>query len=84
MALALLAAGVYRQSVAQHARREDEAVLAQKEREVEEQEERIESARRSLEEYLAVLGAEICGGTEDRGPRAGPLPRPAKEREGPL
>lgn len=57
VALALLAAGVYRQSVATKLRREDESVLAQKEREVEEQEERIESARRLLEEYLAVLGA---------------------------
>ncbi|HHY45184.1 MAG TPA: AAA family ATPase [Firmicutes bacterium] len=57
VALALLAAGVYRQSAAAKLRREDETVLAQKEREVEEQVERIESARKALQEYLAVLGA---------------------------
>jgi uncharacterized protein YhaN len=57
VALVLLAAGVYRQSSVAKQRREDEALLAQKEREVAEQVERVESAKRALEGYLAALGA---------------------------
>lgn len=57
VALVLMGVGIYRQSVAARLRREDEAALAEKERELEEQEGRIESAREALREYLAVLGA---------------------------
>jgi uncharacterized protein YhaN len=57
VSLVLLAAGVYRQSAATRLRREDEAALAQKEQEVEEQVGRVQSAKRALQEYLAVLGA---------------------------
>lgn len=56
VALVLLAAGVYRRRLAAKARREDEAVLTQKELEVTGQVERIEEAKRALDEYLAALG----------------------------
>ncbi|HHW27290.1 MAG TPA: AAA family ATPase [Firmicutes bacterium] len=56
VAVAMFAFGLYRQSRAAKARRDDEAVLAEKERFVKEQEERVEEARRALSQYLAGLG----------------------------
>lgn len=56
VAVALFAFGLYRQNRFAKARRDDEAVLSDKEILVREQDERIEEAKRVLSEYLAGVG----------------------------
>ncbi len=56
IAVAAFALGIYRQNKAATARREDEAVLTEKERLVTEQETCVEEARQALSDYLEGLG----------------------------
>jgi uncharacterized protein YhaN len=57
VAVVLFAAGVFRQRSAAQLRRAGEEALAEKEREVEEQVQRIAAAKAALSDYLAGLGA---------------------------